>query len=261
MRAELSFTRLMAEVPVPDIAAGFTGVDVDTREVELADADATSPAPTLATHGFEAVPFSAEPPPTGLDRAFGVQFVQRCVAALRQTVGAAAVVTLPGSLQLRRSDGAKGHQPLVVCHSDFTPGSATRRATTLLEQINLNREPTRFAAFNAWWLARPGAQDRPLALCDANSIAPSDLQFGNVRVPGANNTAVDFGEIAYQRYSSRSRWYWYPRLGPDRLLLFCGFDSDPTRPSLVTHCAFTNPECPPDAPPRVSLECRCIAFW
>jgi hypothetical protein len=43
--------------------------------------------------------------------------------------------------------------------------------------------------------------------------------------------------------------------------LFCGFDSNPSRPSMVTHSAFANRDCPPDAPPRLSVECRCFAFW
>jgi hypothetical protein len=118
----------------------------------------------------------------------------------------------------------------------------------------------RFAAYNVWWLARPGPQDRPLALCDASTIAAADLQVGGARVTAPDESQVE-NEVAFQRFSARHRWYWYSKLGPDRLLVFCGFDSDASTPSMVSHSAFANSECPADAPPRVSVECRCFAFW
>lgn len=261
MRATLTFFRFMAQTPQADIAGTGTGnLDYESLGVDVFDADAQTPPPTLASHGFQAVPFSCARPEAGLTPEFKRQFAKACAAAVRQQTGAALVTVLPGTVLLRRTDGAKSEAPLFVSHNDFTPGSATLRADRLSAAAG-GRKPTRYAAFNAWWLARPGPQDRPLALCDANTIAPSDLQYGQVKVLNPDKSVLDFGEIAYQRYNPRHRWYWYPRLGPGRLLLFCGFDSDPTRPSMVTHCAFANPACPPDAPPRVSVECRLMAFW
>ena len=46
-----------------------------------------------------------------------------------------------------------------------------------------------------------------------------------------------------------------------RLLVFAGHDSDPARASQVPHSAFVNPQCPPGTPTRLSVECRCFAYW
>lgn len=253
----------MTGQPLLDITgAGRTNLKLEARDVDLADADAEDPPPSLASHGFAAVPFSASLPEGEVDAAFRDQFANLCAAAVRKETGASLVVGIPMAVQVRRGDGATEHEaPISVTHTDFTPATAARRVAEALKAVGKKQEPARFAAFNAWWLARSGPQDRPLALCDANSIAAADLRTGRAQVLTPNNEAMDYGQIAFQRYSARHRWYWYPRLGPDRLLLFCGFDSDSSRPSMVTHSAFTNPQCPAGTPPRVSVECRCYAFW
>jgi hypothetical protein len=262
MLAQLNFLRPMAVEPALDITgAGRGNLKLESRSIDLADADAQDPPPTLASHGFGAVPFSALLPAAEVDPAYRRYFANLCAAAVKQETGAALVVGVPMAVQIRRSNGADQEAPISICHTDYTPGSTVRRASQVLARLGKKRLPPRFAAFNAWWLARPGPQDRPLALCDATSIAAPDLQVGRAAVLAPDKSAMDYGELAFQRYSPRHRWYWYPELEPDRLLLFCGFDSDSARPSMVTHCAFANPECPPGTPPRISVECRCFAFW
>jgi hypothetical protein len=252
----------MAVPPSLDITgAGRSNHRLESREVDLADADAQEPAPTLASHGFGAVPFSGSLPDTEVDPEYRQYFANLCAAAVKEETGASLVVGVPMAVQIRRSTGADQEAPISVTHTDFTPASTVRRIAEILARLGQNVRPRRFAAYNAWWLARSGPQDRPLALCDATSIAAPDLQIGRAQVLAPDKSPMDYGEIAFQRYSPRHRWYWYPQLGPDRLLLFCGFDSDSSRPSMVTHSAFTNPECPADAPPRVSIDTRCFAFW
>lgn len=262
MLAQLTFIRLMATKPTADVSGGRGGnLMVEGHQVELADADAYQPKPTLASHGFEAVSFSGSAPGAEIDAAYRQYFAKACAAVVKRETGAAMVTGLPLTVQIRRGDGTAEDSPISVCHTDFTPASAVRKAAEILTGTGHKKMPTRIAAFNAWWLVSGAPQDRPLALCDANSIAPPDLQFGNALARVPDKSVVDYGEIAFQRYNARQRWFWYPQLGPDRLLLFCGFDSLSSRPSMVTHCSFANPECPPNTPPRVSVECRCFAFW
>lgn len=265
VRVQLTFVPPMLERPTADISGGRKGnLNVERREVDVIDAHAQDPIPSLAAHGFEAVPFSASLPDGEIGREYREYFAKICAAAVKRETGAAVAVGLSATVQVRRSDGVGESAPIIVSHCDYTPASAARRAAELIAKQAPNRVPSRFAEFNAWWLARSGPQDRPLALCDATSIAPADLQFGQVETNLGGQRArgaSDSREVAFQRFSPRQRWFWYPRLGPDRLLLFCGFDSDSSRPSMVTHCSFINPDCPADAPPRVSVECRCFAFW
>lgn len=46
----------------------------------------------------------------------------------------------------------------------------------------------------------------------------------------------------------------------DEAFVFRGFDSDPDRAEQVPHSAFEDQTCPPDAPPRASIEIRMFAF-
>ena len=234
---------------------------LEQRQTAIADADAQEPAPCLATHGFCAIPFSASPPDGEIDSAYRRYFADLCAAAVKQETGARIVIGLPAMVQARLSDGGDHDGPISVCHADFTPTSAARRCRQALALLpKPPQRVKRFAAYNVWWLARRGPQDRPLALSDASRVCGSDLQVGGAKVIAPDQSQTET-EIAFQRYSDRHRWYWYPTLGPDRLLLFCGFDSDSSQPSMVAHCAFTNSDCPPGTPPRISVEGRCFAFW
>jgi hypothetical protein len=262
MLAKLNFFVPGAQAPIVDISGpGRTNFKIIAHDVDLSDADALEPPPTLSSHGFCAVPFSATLPKQRIDEHYRRQFSQLCAEALKTAIGAPLAVGLSGNVAIRRGDGRDEQAPIAFAHTDFTPGSTIRKAAKILESLGHRKPIARFAAFNVWWLARAGEQDRPLALCDATSVTAADVQAGGAKVLNADGSPMDFGEVALVRYSPRQRWYWYPRLGPDRLLVFCGFDSDPSIPGMVMHSAFTNPTCPADAPPRISVECRCFAFW
>jgi hypothetical protein len=263
MRAQLNFVRPMASEPLLDVTGATPGnLRLEVHDVELADADAEAPGPSLASHGFCAVPFKAALPHEEVDGAYRRQFANLCVEAVRRATGAALVIGPPIGVQLRNSQKVTGQEgALSVVHGDFTPRLAAQRSAQFLAQMPGAGRFQRFAAFNTWWPGVAGPYDWPLALCDAGSIAASDIQIGRARALAPDRTPMDYGEVALQRYNPRQRWYWYSGLGPDRVLIFCGFDSDPAHPSMVTHSAFANPECPAGAAPRVSVESRCFAFW
>ena len=56
------------------------------------------------------------------------------------------------------------------------------------------------------------------------------------------------------------RWYFVHRMRPDEMLAFKLYDSDASQPQWTGHTAFTDPDTPPDAPPRQSMELRTVSF-
>jgi hypothetical protein len=91
--------------------------------------------------------------------------------------------------------------------------------------------------------------------------APS-LFLGLLEQPIAKDTADRKGESPEVTYDPSHRWLFYPDMVPEEMLLFKGFDSDPTATSFRTpHSAFDDPITSRDARPRHSIELRAMAFF
>lgn len=69
------------------------------------------------------------------------------------------------------------------------------------------------------------------------------------------------GQIYQGKHSSAQRWYYYPTMQPEDVLLLKTFDSaQDGRPRWALHTAFKDPTSPPDARPRESIEARCLVL-
>jgi hypothetical protein len=130
----------------------------------------------------------------------------------------------------------------------------------------------RFAIINAWRniKAEPVAV-HPLALCDAQSVDSGDLVVFEIHY------ADRVGENYFARHAPRHRWYFYPGLTRDEVLLIkqwdsagplarsrgeCSDASSAEAPCTFSfHSAFQDPEAAADAPDRWSIEVRCAVIY
>jgi hypothetical protein len=63
-------------------------------------------------------------------------------------------------------------------------------------------------------------------------------------------------------HDSGQRWYYYPEMQMDEALLVKTFDSETDgRTRFTVHTSFADPGAPVDAPPRESIETRCLLFF
>ncbi|HEY1960871.1 MAG TPA: CmcJ/NvfI family oxidoreductase [Rhizomicrobium sp.] len=122
------------------------------------------------------------------------------------------------------------------------------------------RPVRRFAHYNIWRVLSEPPQDVPLTVCDARSLTPDDLVEADAvfDAPGAPEWAF---EGLLVRYSPRHRWCYFSNMRRNEALIFKTNDSDPSEPHHIPHSAFDDPSCPPDVPPRISVEARAIAYW
>jgi hypothetical protein len=111
---------------------------------------------------------------------------------------------------------------------------------------------------NLWRPIRPVLRT-PLALCDASTVAPTDLNGSEIRggLMDPNRKSLFGFNLSY---NPKHRWYYAPRMQPDEVLVFRLFDSDRSRVQWTGHTAFDDPTSPPDAPARESIEIRTISF-
>jgi hypothetical protein len=263
MRAELNFIRQEAVQPQLDLtrsdwrkALPLEPHAVDIEELPLPG----DPAGELKRRGFTAVPMAGVPALDLAGDAWRTPLAMAIGTTLKQLTGCRGVTLSAKGMNVRRGRGSGSDTPVTVCHSDFTHESATRKFARLAHDQPKAQGP-RFAAYNLWWLASAPPQDAPLALCDATTALAEDVVLGAAIYADPAGAPQTFGEIAFYQHSPRQRWFWYPELTPERLLVFAGHDSDLTFASQVPHSAFVNADCPPDAPTRVSIECRCLAYW
>jgi hypothetical protein len=148
-------------------------------------------------------------------------------------------------------------ETVLLVHNDYTVSSGPQRVCQLLDadeaSIRLKR---RFAIYNLWQPIRGPVLSSPLALCDAQSVAPEDrigcdLDYGD-RV----------GEIYNFAFNPDHRWYYVPNMQADEVLIFKNFDSREDGTARFTpHTAFDHPTSPPGVPPRESIETRVLAFF
>ena len=114
----------------------------------------------------------------------------------------------------------------------------------------------RFAFVNVWRPIVGPVKDSPLAVCDAQTIAPKDWVPTDLIYPDR------VGEIYSVAFNDAHRWYFFPDMQPDEALLIKCYDSAKDgRARFAAHTAFDDPTAPADAPPRESIEARTIAFF
>jgi hypothetical protein len=146
-------------------------------------------------------------------------------------------------------------------HMDYVEGATWREYLALHGE----REPigaSRVLVFNFWRPLFDVADRDPLAVCDGRSVRAEDLCETRIYGYGhAGYSWYDIGVAVYDVAASRAqRWYFYPRMTPDEVLLMKTFDSAGVIGRACPHGSFANPAAAPDAPPRRSIELRVLCY-
>jgi len=180
-------------------------------------------------------------------------------ALVRRLTGAVKTVSF-GPIIRTNATGTHGHnQPAFGAHVDY--GDRTVRDFThdLLPEEEADRLlQGRYMLINVW---RPMVmvESAPFALCDASTVHREDL-FDSEVVGGLG----DFKRRSLWgfnlAFAPGHQWYWVPHMQPWEVLAFKLFDSDSKAVQHTAHSAFHDPNTPPDAAPRQSIEVRTISY-
>lgn len=237
------------------------GESLPIRDARLAD-----PPPSLDREGFTLVPHRS-----ALAEFRDMDAVQRAYLPeieqlMLKLTGAERVLMTPGAV-LRFGERSKEYgsrvntRPARFVHVDYTPQSAPGLLRPLLEAAGVELRPgQRYAGYNIWRALSEPPQDVPLAVCDARSIAPDDLVTGDAVFDAPNQPEWGF-EAFLVRCNPSHRWSYFSNMNRNEALVFKAYDTDSSRPVRVPHVAFDDPGCPPDVPPRASVEVRCFALF
>ena len=193
------------------------------------------------------------------DQAELARYCLQTEALVQRLPGADKVVSF-GPILRTNATGAHGHnQPAHGAHVDYGARTVAAFTRDLLPPEEAERRLAgRHMLINVW---RPIAmvESAPLAVCDASTVRREDL-FDSEVVGGLgdfNRRSLWGFNLAYR---PDHRWYWVPHMQPWEALVFKLFDSDEDAVQFTAHSAFEDPNTPPDAAPRQSVEVRTIAY-
>jgi hypothetical protein len=114
----------------------------------------------------------------------------------------------------------------------------------------------RFAIINLWRPIGSTIESWPLAMLDGRTLDTEDLVASDLIYPDK------VGETYAVIHRARHRWFYFPRLQPDEVVLLKIYDSQTDGPvRLSAHTAFEDPTSRPDAPARRSIELRALVFY
>jgi hypothetical protein len=193
-------------------------------------------------------------------------------ALLKGLTGADLVLDLGTTLRSAGNPRGNIQPPGKEAHVDYNEASSHRLARRMLEQNDLaDFEYSRFMCINLWRVINEPPQDWPLALCDGRSVGRED-GVGNVMVrvdeipdretmltmeiPDEDQLPTAFLFL----YNPEHRWYYYPDMTPDELLIFKLYDSEETGAWRVPHGSFHDTS-RPDANVRESAEIRTVVYF
>jgi hypothetical protein len=154
---------------------------------------------------------------------------------------------------LKARDGEKGvREPVAAVHNDYTLKSGPQHVRELLEPDEAEvRLKNRFTEINVWRPIRGPVQSTPLAVCDSRSIAQKDLVPTELK-----------HEVYMVAFNPKHRWFYFPNMETNEVLLIKGFDSmEDGRARFTAHAAFEDPTAPSLAPARESIEVRALVFY
>jgi hypothetical protein len=160
-----------------------------------------------------------------------------------------------GDEQAQKDVGAR--PPVKGVHNDYTENSAPRRLRDIMGEREAERRlKKRWAIIQVWRPIRGTVLIDPLGICDGRTIP----QQGFILLQRRYRDRI--AEVYHIAHNPEHVWFYFPQMERDEALVFKVFDSDDSKPTRFTaHSAFDDPNTPPGAPPRESIETRTFAFW
>lgn len=198
------------------------------------------------------------------DKQVRSAFYPEVVEFLRKTTGARRVEVFDHTIRskgnqekkLTEETNTSQRAPVMLVHCDYTAESGPIRVKQLFPDEADDLLSRRVAFINVWKPIRNTVEERPLAMCDVTSAPRDDFFKLHLRYRDRD------GENYVMKHSPKHKWYYFPKITTDKVILLKTFDSETDgRARFVGHSAFEDPNTRPDAPMRESVEIRTIAFF
>ena len=261
--APLTFMAPMAEKPFsynyePPPGTVLRNARPETHQVRIIDGRPFADELSLDREGFVLLRHPTAARNLYDDDEITRVYYPECERLIAAATGAARVIAFDHIVRNAALSAAGNQikQPAARVHNDYTAWSAPQRVRDLMgaEAEKLLRH--RYAEINLWRPIRGPLLASPLALCDAQTLTQENLIASDLLYPDRK------GEIYSVTYNPAQRWFYFPKMQADEVVLIRCFDSAQAGAARFSaHGAFDDPTTPPDAPPRESIELRALVFF
>ena len=233
-----------------------------TWEITVHDARHDKPSSSLDVEGFRLVSWE-----TGVDDFYDEMQIRSIYhdevrTLIKEMTGATRVEIFDDtrrSASLDRQRAESIREPASIVHNDYTARSGIKRLRDYFASYPDEAErllQSRFAIINVWRSISGPVSNHPLTLCDAATVVPESL------VSMERRAEERIGELQVAVHHPKQRWYYFPEMQMDEALVFKTFDSETDgRARFTIHSSFEVADAPVDAPPRESIETRCLVFF
>lgn len=232
----------------------------EEKTVAVADARALVPDPSLDREGFALVSHETTVADFYDPDQITTVYNPEIEALIKRETGAKDVVVFDHTLRagdetIRKTKMVR--EPVQRAHNDYTIRSGPMRVQDWFgEEEAKPLLKRRFAIINIWRSTSGAIETMPLTICDARSVAQSDL------VPAERRAKERIGETYRLAHNPNHKWFYFPLMQKNEAMLIKSYESeDDGRARFTPHTAFADPTTPPDATPRQSIETRVFAFF
>lgn len=151
-------------------------------------------------------------------------------------------------------------EPAGMAHIDYASVAGPMIAAAENQSQGIPIRPySRLMLIQAWRVLSPPPQDFPLAFCDASTTLETDVAV--VDYVSNKNEPSTAAKSTVLRFNPAQRWYYFPEMRPEELILFKGYDSDAHYDPQAPHSAFDDRHTFSNAKPRESVEARFFVYY
>ena len=156
--------------------------------------------------------------------------------------------------------GAKQHlQPSFAAHVDYGRRTIEEYVVRIMGEEEAAHWLQKRVVLMNFWRPITTVYRSPLALCDASTVLPEDLNPAEVRggLNDPNRPPLYGWNLSH---NPDHRWYYTFEMQPEEIYAFKLYDSDDSRPQWTGHTAIDLPWTDENTTPRQSVEIRTISF-
>jgi hypothetical protein len=250
-------------VNIPSVAGGGKSKHIgeyETKSVAVRDARPLTAKLSIDREGFALVPLETKVTDFYENHQIENIYNAELQELIKRETGATNVVVFDHTLRAGDESirtAKKVREPVQRAHNDYTVKSGPVRVQDWFGKEEaapyLER---RFAIINIWRSIVGTVETNPLAICDARSVALSDMMATERRA------AERVGETYRLMHNPNQQWFYFPLMQRNEAMLIKSYESeDDGRARFAPHTAIVDPNTTAEAPPRQSIESRVFAFF